>query len=171
MKLAYADPPYLGQGKRLYGKYHEEAHIWDELETQISLLWGLAENFDGWAFSATSTSLSQILPDAPECRVGAWIKPFAAWRPNHRVQYTWEPILFVTSRPKGGKGIPSVRDHHSANITMKKGLPGAKPKTFNEWILEVIGYQEGDEFVDMFPGTEGMKEALDDFNRPRSAEM
>ena len=160
MKLAYADPPYLGCGAKLYGKHHSEAAIWDELETQLSLLWGLAENYDGWAYSMTSTSLHQILPDAPDCRVAAWIKPFAAWRPNHRIQYTWEPVLFVSARPKGGKGIDSVRDHHSANITMRKGLPGAKPDTFNRWVLDLIGYEQGDELDDLFPGTEGMQHAV-----------
>ena len=160
MRAAYADPPYLGMGKKMYGKYHEQAAIWDDLDNHLSLLWGLAENFDGWAYSMTTTSLAAILPEAPECRIAAWIKPFAAWRPNHRVQYTWEPVLFVSARPKGGKEIPSVRDHLSANIAMKKGLPGAKPRPFNEWILDVIGYQNGDNFTDLFPGTDGMLDVL-----------
>ena len=108
-KLAYADPPYYGQGKRLYGKLHPEADIWDDVDTHLSLLWGMDENYDGWAYCMTTTSLALILPNAPECRVAAWVKPFAAWRPNHRVQYTWEPVLFKTSLPRGGRGIDSVR--------------------------------------------------------------
>mgnify|MGYP007102828454 CR=1 FL=1 len=29
MKFAYADPPYFKQGKKHYGKLHDEAEIWD----------------------------------------------------------------------------------------------------------------------------------------------
>ena len=29
MKFAYADPPYFKQGKKHYGKLHDEAQIWD----------------------------------------------------------------------------------------------------------------------------------------------
>ena len=162
MKLAYADPPYLGQGKRLYSKYHEDAARWDSLEAHVALLESLHTSYDGWAYSMTSTSLRTILPHAPEeTRVAAWVKPFAAWRPNHRVQFTWEPILFRSARPKGGRGIPSVRDFHSARIAMKKGLPGAKPESFNLWILELIGYEPGDDFTDLFPGTDGMRKAVE----------
>lgn len=32
MKFAYADPPYFGQGKKLYGKHHPEAAIYDTLD-------------------------------------------------------------------------------------------------------------------------------------------
>lgn len=161
-KLAYADPPYFGMGKKLYGKFHEEAYIWDTVDEHVNLMWTLDEIYDGWAVSLTSTSLHLILPDAPDgVRVGAWVKPWAAFRPNHRVQYTWEPVIFKTARPKGGRGIPSVRDFHSANITMMKGLPGVKPDSFNEWILDVVGYQPGDEFDDIFPGLDGMAKAIE----------
>lgn len=162
MKLAYADPPYLGQGARKYGKLHPEAAIWDEVKAHTDLLAKLAEEYDGWAFSLHSPSLIPILQaGVPEgTRVASWVKPFASWKPTHRVQYTWEPVLFIPSRPKGGKHVPSVRDFVSANITMRKGLPGAKPDTFNDWILDLIGWQPGDEFDDLFPGTGGMAEAI-----------
>jgi hypothetical protein len=35
-------------------------------------------------------------------------------------------------------------------------MPGAKPDGFNRWILELLGFQEGDELDDLFPGTGGM---------------
>jgi hypothetical protein len=162
MKIAYADPPYLGMGKKMYGKLHPEAGIWDDPQSHIDLMATLDAEYDAWALSLTSTSLTLLLPGAPAgSRVGAWVKPFAAWRPNHRVQYTWEPIIFRTKRSKGGKGIPSVRDHISCNIAMKKGLQGAKPDAFNDYIIDLLGYEEGDVFVDLFPGTGGMQEAID----------
>jgi len=43
---------------------------------------------------------------------------------------------------------------------MKKGLIGAKPDKFNDWILQLLGFQRGDELVDLFPGTGGMSEAV-----------
>jgi hypothetical protein len=43
---------------------------------------------------------------------------------------------------------------------MKKGLQGAKPDGFNDYILDLLGYEDGDEFVDLFPGTNGMQEAI-----------
>lgn len=161
MRIAYADPPYFGMGKKMYGKLHPEAAIWDDAKSHIDLMRSLDEGYDAWAFSLTTTSLRILLPESPEgTRVAAWVKPFAAWRPNHRVQYTWEPIIFKTERSKGGRGIPSVRDHISCNIAMKKGLQGAKPDGFNDYILDLLGYEEGDEFVDLFPGTNGMQEAI-----------
>jgi len=42
----------------------------------------------------------------------------------------------------------------------RKGLRGSKPARFNEWILELLNYQIGDEMVDLFPGTEGMNKAV-----------
>ena len=162
MRIAYADPPYLGMGKRMYGKLHAEAEVWDDPQSHIDLMRQLDKEYDAWALSLTTTSLRILLPESPEgSRVAAWVKPFAAWRPNHRVQYTWEPIIFKTERSKGGRGIPSVRDHISCNIAMRKGLQGAKPDGFNDYILDLLGYLPGDEFVDLFPGTNGMQEAID----------
>lgn len=160
-RLAYADPPYFGMGKKLYGKFHDEAARWDSLDAHIELLQLLDKNYDGWAYSMTSTSLGLIAPHAPEgSRIGAWVKTFAAWRSVHRVQYTWEPVIFKPVRPKGGKEIPSVRDHIACRIAMLKGLPGAKPKEFNDWIIELLGWKPGDTLDDLFPGTNGLSEAL-----------
>lgn len=163
-RLAYADPPYLGMGQKMYGKFHPEAHVWDDAQAHIDLMAQLAAEYDGWAMSLTSTSLHILLPAAPEgSRVAAWVKPWAAFRPNHRVQYTWEPVIFRTALPKGGRGIESVRDHVTAGITMMRGLPGAKPDTFNDWILHLLGYEPGDEMHDLFPGTNGMAAAVERF--------
>jgi len=55
---------------------------------------------------------------------------------------------------------PTCRDHLSENITLKKGLCGAKPLRFNQWILGLLNWQRGDELDDLFPGTNGMQTAL-----------
>jgi hypothetical protein len=43
---------------------------------------------------------------------------------------------------------------------MRKGLVGAKPLAFNLWILDMLNYQQGDTLDDLFPGTNGMADAI-----------
>ena len=163
MKLAYADPPYLGMGKKMYGKLHPEAEIWDVKQNHIKLMADLQLNYDGWAMSCNPKDLKWLLPESPDdSRVAVWLKPFANWRPNYRVQYTWEAVIFKPSRPKTGykDGIESVRDHLVCNIALKKGLSGAKPDLFNDWILELLNYEIDDEVTDFFLGTNGIAEAV-----------
>src|SRR5687767_11675375 len=136
MRFAYADPPYLGMGARLYGKFHDEAHIWDRPSAHLGLIERLVAEFpDGWALSLSSPSLRTILPMCPpDVRVAAWVKPFAAFKPGVPVAYTWEPVIFTGGR-KRERDEATVRDHIAENITMQKGLPGAKPERFCAWVL------------------------------------
>jgi hypothetical protein len=46
-----------------------------------------------------------------------------------------------------------VRDFVSANIVLEKGVKGAKPAAFCEWVLDLLGYRDGDTFDDVFPGS------------------
>jgi hypothetical protein len=154
VKFAYADPPYLGQGKKLYGKHHDEAHVWDDPQTHQELIDRLVDEFpDGWAMSASSGSLRTLLPMCPDdVRVASWVKPFAIFKPNVGLAYAWEPVIL-----RGGRKIPrdqkTVRDWVAENITLKKGLTGAKPPRFCEWVFSMLNAQPGDELVDIFPGT------------------
>jgi hypothetical protein len=91
-----------------------------------------------------------MCPD--DCRVSAWVKPFAVFKPNVGVAYAWEPIIWRGGR-KRTRDQDTVRDWHSANITLQRGLTGAKPLSFCEWIMDMLNVEEGDEVVDMFPGT------------------
>ena len=160
MRFAYADPPYLGCCG-LYDHRHEEPWgCWDHLGTHDDLLDHL-ESFDGWAYSMTSTSLRELLPLAPEgTRLGSWVKPFAAYKANVRIAYTWEPVLFKPGRDSSKDGAPVGRDHLAEPITLRKGLTGAKPERFCRWIADLLGYVEGDELVDIFPGTGVMDRVL-----------
>jgi hypothetical protein len=158
VRFAYADPPYLGCGK-LYAAHHPDALIWDDLNTHLQLFVRLDNEFpDGWALSCTTGNLHDFLGrDALRgVRIGAWVKPFAAFRPNVNPAYAWEPVLFRGGR-KRDRTEPTVRDWHSEVITMQKGLPGAKPQGFAVWIAELLGVDwSQDEIVDLFPGTGGM---------------
>jgi hypothetical protein len=109
---------------------------------------------DGWAMSASSTSLHKILPLCPsDVRVAAWVKPFAAFKRNVRVAYTWEPVIYRGGRLSSKEGALVNRDHLAEPITMKKGLTGAKPERFCRWVLDLLGFVPGDKVVDVFPGT------------------
>jgi hypothetical protein len=154
MRFAYADPPYLGCC-RIYHHRHEGSWgCWDDVAIHEDLLGELDRGYDGWAYSLSSPSLREILPLAPAgARVAAWVKPFAAYKANVRCAYTWEPVLFRPGRDSSRDGAPVTRDHLSANITLERGLTGAKPEMFCRWVLNLLGWLPGDEVTDIFPGT------------------
>ena len=43
MRFAYADPPYLGMGRRMYGRHHPDAARWDDPASHLDLLKSLDE--------------------------------------------------------------------------------------------------------------------------------
>jgi hypothetical protein len=161
MRFAYADPPYLGCGAKFYGKHHAAAADYDRIETHAALVDRLCAEFpDGWAMSLHEPSLRHILPLCPEdCRVGAWVKPFHAFKKGVRPAYAWEPVIYRGGRnkkhpapPKGGKAT-TPKDWVAANMTLKKGLTGAKPDAFCFWIFDLLGMRRDDDLVDLFPGS------------------
>lgn len=144
MKFAYADPPYIGCANR----YEEKTEV-----NHADLIAYLTYTFDGWALSCHVPSLDYLLSIAPEgTRVCAWVKPFAVFKPNVNPAYTWEPVLLYGAR-KRSRALATVKDHLVANITLRKGLVGAKPPQFCHWILDLLGVEVGDHFADLYPGT------------------
>jgi hypothetical protein len=160
MKFAYADPPYHGMGKKMYGELHPEAAKWDDKQSHIDLIAELTEKYpDGWAFSCNPRDLAWLLPHCPEeTRVCVWTKTFHQIRPT-TVQFAWEPVLLYKGR-KDHKRKPMVRDWLSCAAARKKGLQGAKPDQFNDWVLQLLNAQKGDTIVDLFPGSNGMADAI-----------
>ena len=164
VRLAYADPPYLGCCG-LYGHRHEEPYgCWDDVECHVGLARDLSREYDGWALSVSTPSLAALLGPVDSMqegvRIASWVKPFASYKPNVRIAYTWEPVLFVPGRDSSKDGAPVGRDHLSERIALQKGLTGAKPEKFCRWIADLLGYVEGDELVDIFPGTGIMERTL-----------
>jgi len=165
MKLAYADPPYLGCC-RLYEHYHPDGRCWDDAETHRLLIARLERDYsDGWAMSATSVSLRTLLPLCPpDVRVGAWVKPFHAYKKGVRPAYAWEPIIYRGGRNKGhrppekGGKATTPKDFVACNITLRKGLTGAKPAPVCTWVLDLLNVQPGDTLDDLYPGTGIMAE-------------
>lgn len=150
MRVAYADPPYLGQGK----KYdHPDARKWDSVDAHIELVHRLSDNYDAWAMSLSVPSLRVILPHCPEqARVLAWVKPFAAFKKNVNPAAAWEPVVVCGCRRRGDK-MTYMRDWCAEPITLKKGLTGAKPERFCFWLFDAMNLLPGDTLDDVFPGT------------------
>lgn len=156
MRFAYADPPYLGCAAKLYGD-----PTYDDPGAHVDLMFHLDGQYDAWALSLHEPSLRVLLPAAPPgVRVAVWVKPFASFKPGVDPAYTWEPVIYRTAR-KASKDVDTVRDHHVANITLKRGLAGAKPASFCYWIFGLLGADPTDDFADIFPGTGGVTVAWD----------
>ena len=145
MCVAYADPPYPGCA-HLYPENEEVDHA--------LLVQRLVDEFpDGWALSTHSPGLRSVLPLCPEdVRVMAWVKPFAVFKPNVGIAYAWEPVIVRGGRRRT-REQPTVRDWVSENITLRRGMVGAKPEAFCWWLFDVLNLQDGDELVDLFPGS------------------
>lgn len=158
MFFAYADPPYIGQAMKHYSHDPKCAEV-DHKE----LIEMMTDKYDGWALSCSSPSLREILPYCPDkIHIGAWVKPFASFKPNVNPSYSWEPVIFYGGR-KRGRDMLTVKDFVSENITFKKGLSGVKPYNFCFWIFEMLNIQHGDVLDDLFPGSGAVTDALEIF--------
>ena len=174
LRCAYGDSPYLGCCK-LYGHVHDGPRpelygCWDELDTWKRYIAWLENEFpDGWALSCNSTNLRDLLPLCPpDVRISPWVKPFHVYKKGVRPAYAWEAVIWRGGRnpqwghkhppPEKGGAATTPKDFVSANITLKKGLTGAKPPAVCEAILAWLGLVEGDELVDVFPGSGVMGE-------------
>lgn len=155
MRFAYADPPYLGQAKRLY-QSSEVDHS--------ALIQRLVDEFpDGFALSCSSPSLRVLLPQCPaDSRVGAWVKPFAFFHSGLRGKppFAWEPVIWRTCRATLRRSY-NVRDFLIRNAygvtaterAVSGNVKGMKPPEFCLWIFELLGMPPDDELVDLFPGS------------------
>ncbi len=147
MKVAYADPPYIGQAKKHY-KHDPQC-----AEVDHAALIEHLNTFDAWALSLSSPTLKIILPMCPDdVRVMAWVKPFCAFKVNVNPAYAWEPVIVRGGR-KRTRQQETVRDWVSEVITLKRGLSGVKPERFCFWLFEVLNLERGDELHDLFPGS------------------
>ena len=176
MRFCYADPPYIGQAKACYGGVRPDRPAQDvdhvaEVDHEL-LIASLVEDFpDGWALSCSTPSLQQILSYCPpKVRVAAWVKPFCSFKPNVNPAYAWEPVVWMGGR-KIGKERDTVRDWVAANITLEKGLCGAKPPAFCWWLFDLLGMDPGDDLVDLFPGSGAVTEAFEHWTRANSREQ
>lgn len=161
MRFAYADPPYIGQAKRHYADDPRCAEV--DHAALISQL----EQYDGWALSAGANmeSLKTIIPLCPDdARVCVWVKPFASFKPGVGVAYAWEPIVIRGARARA-RTQDTVRDWVSANITLQRGVHGAKPDAFCYWLFEVLNLETTDELIDLYTGSGAVSRAWERWRR------
>lgn len=163
MRFAYADPPYVGCS----GFYdHPDSARWDDPAEHVALMADLEDGYDGWALSCSVPSLAALLPGAPDgTRVGAWVKPWCAFKRNVRVAYSWEPVLWHRITPRR-PDEPVGRDHLAEGMTMRRGFTGAKPARFADWLRVLLGYVDGDTLVDLFPGSGAIGDRFDELRLP-----
>lgn len=155
--MAYADPPYVGQSAKHYADHPDYAGEVDHAQLIGRLV---SEYPDGWALSASSPSLRELLPLCPpEVRVMAWVKPFAAFKRNVRVAYAWEPIIVKVAERL--EGATPTRDFIAEGITLRRGFTGAKPDKFCWWLFEAMGLRREDALDDLFPGSGAVQRAWD----------
>jgi hypothetical protein len=156
VRFAYADPPYPGQAKRLYGDHPDYGGEVDHRELVDHLV---SEYPDGWALSTGAKWLREIVMLCPlETRVLAWCKPGPPF--STRIQYTWEPVFICGGRPWSKGDSQMVKDSlyappHTLNRKgwEKHHVTGAKPPVFCRWIFECLGALPGDVLDDIFPGS------------------
>ena len=163
LRIAYADPPYIGQAKRHYGNHPDYAGEVDHSR----LIYELVTEYDGYVLHASSVSLPNLLErfaietnEMP--RVMAWVKPFAVFKRNVPVAYAWEPVLVKAARkPVVSRRITPLRDWFSASAALTPGFAGAKPDPVCKWLFEVVGAEPQDDLFDLFPGTGAVGRAWD----------
>lgn len=170
MRVGIADPPYIGQSAKHYADHPDFAGEVDHAR----LLERLRDEFaDGWALCLNEPSLPEVLEHCKaagldrrrgDYRVMAWVKPFCSFKPGVNPAYAWEPVI-VSGGRKRTREQPTVRDWVAANITLKRGLAGAKPPDFCVWLFEVLGLEPGDELVDLFPGSGAIGDAWESYRQ------
>jgi hypothetical protein len=161
VRFALADPPYLGCGQKHYGALHPDAADYDSIEAHAQLVARLCDEYpDGWALCLHTPSLKAMLNLCPDdVRVGAWVKPFAAFKVNVNPAYAWEPVIWRGGR-KRTRQQDTTRDWLAESITMKRGLTGAKPRAFCMWVFDLLNVEPGDEVDDLFPGSGAVGHAI-----------
>ena len=158
MKIAYADPPYIGCA-HLYKDHIDFGGEVDHAE----LIERLESEYDGWVLHANATprSMAVLAPlvAATDARWMSWVKGFAAFKKNVSVAYAWEPVIVKAARkPVVSKRLVS-REWIQESITLRKGLTGAKPEKVCHWAFEMVGARPDDELIDLYPGTGAVTKA------------
>ena len=181
MILAIADPPYLGRAKRWYGAggcgdgrgrnqadNHPDAAIWDNPETHQELLTELLARYDGFAIAMSVHSLSTYLDitgtdSRNGFRVCVWHKP-SAITSGSRITNNFEPVLIKVpdSRRGWASNAARVSDVLVANPP-KVNFRGAKPALWTKWVLDLMGYTDGDTVDDLFVGSGMVGNALENY--------
>src|SRR6185369_4099678 len=81
------------------------------------------------------------------------VKPFAIFKPGVNPAYAWEPVIVKVLPRKHVRTDATVRDWVAANVTLQRGVSGAKPDEFCRWLFDAAYLLPDDDFTDLFPGS------------------
>lgn len=181
MRLAIADPPYLGRAEMFYGERdvsnmrfrgtinqmykadrHPDAVEWDKPERHYQLVQQLVEQYDGWVIAMVPDNLRTYLQWVPtETIIAVWHDP-AVMPTGRHPRRKWEPVLVY--RPLGRRRTLDVPQPVGDVLTAPHtgaGFAGAKPVAWTRWALDMLGYDSTtDEVTDMFPGSGAVTAAI-----------
>lgn len=94
LRLAYADPPYIGMSRRYYENHPDYAGEVDHAD----LIRRLSIDYDGWALSLSAASLQPVLALCPPgVRVAAWHRGERPTRSSAPLN-AWEPVIYFGGR-------------------------------------------------------------------------
>jgi len=163
VRFAYADPPYPGQSKRLYGDHPDYAGEVDHAE----LVARLCRDYpDGWALSTSVEAFREVLILCPpDVRVAIWNvtnrRPFSGAGRWHQ---SWEPVIVHGGRQKWGEA-PRVRD------LMSSGALAATGDVFSRWLFDLLGATQDDQLDDLFSGSGTVGREWEKFRSQQSFDL
>jgi len=175
VRLAIADPPYLGRAEMFYGAgdvanmnrggrinptykadLHDEAHVWDDPASHEGLVRRLAAEYDGWAIAMVPANLPQYLSWVPRrTRVAVWHDPRVMPTGQHP-RRRWEPVLIFV--PEGRRRVVDVPHPVGDVLTCPHpsgSFAGSKPPEWTRWVLDMLGYDAAVDTVDDLFGGSG----------------
>lgn len=182
MKLAIADPPYLGRAATWYGgkgragkgtpgrargrsaidvEFHPDAAAWDDPDMHRSLLASLATDYDGFAMAASAKTLPAIADAIPDrARIAVW-EVTNAIPDGSRIRHSWEPVIVRVPQGRRAHGTGHVVSDVLHAPHPQSGFVGSKPELWARWVLDMLGYRLGDEVTDLFPGSGAVSRVVD----------
>lgn len=180
MRLAIADPPYLGRAEMFYGEQdmatmnfhgsiwqtykadrHPDAHLWDLPETHKAMVDRLVSEYEGWVIAMVPDSLRHYLQWVPErTRIAVWHNPNVMPTGSHP-RRRWEPVLVYV--PTGRRHVSAAptpvgdvltAGHQQPGVKPHQRFAGRKPAAWTRWVLDMLGYDPDTDTVDdLFPGS------------------
>lgn len=178
MRLAIADPPYLGRARLLYSSddmanlnvggninplrkadAHPDAHIWDDPDTHQNLVTDLMAGYDGWAIAMAPDNLRHYLQWVPaRTRIAVWHDPAVMPTGTHP-RRRWEPVLIYV--PEGRRRTVDVPHPvgdvltipHQTGTPNGRSFAGRKPPQWTRWVLDMLGHRDEDTVTDLFHGS------------------
>jgi hypothetical protein len=181
VRLAIADPPYLGKSEMWYGArdmaalnvggginpakkadVHPDAAEWDDPERHREMVERLCSEYDGWAIAMIPDNLFEYLTWVPrDVRIAVWHDPQVMPNGAHP-RRRWEAVLL--RRPAGRRRVVDVPLSVGDVLTCPHGktdFAGRKPLAWTEWVLSMLGYCPTHDTVDdLFTGSGAVSVAL-----------